>query len=65
MQHYGEAIEEIAKQVESANRFTANKLYNQDLKLGQANGISGTLHHPGVSSSMQDGSLPRLGKTDV
>lgn len=28
MQHFGEAIEEIAKQVESANRFTANRLYN-------------------------------------
>lgn len=28
LQHYGEAIEEVAKQVEASNRFTANRLYN-------------------------------------
>lgn len=33
MQHYGSALEEVARQVESSNRFTANQLYNQNLQL--------------------------------
>lgn len=60
LQHFGEAIEEIAKQVESANRFTANRLYNQDLKISQqSNGISGALMPHGHSASQDN---PALGK---
>ena len=55
MQHYGEAIEEVAKQVETSNRYTANQLYNQNLKLNSSalgslqNGIQGSIQK---SSSM-------------
>lgn len=33
IQHYGSALEEVARQVESSNRYTANQLYNQNLQL--------------------------------
>lgn len=60
MQHYGEAIEEIAKQVESANKFTANRLYNQDLKISQSNGIGGAGLQAPVSISMESPALSKL-----
>lgn len=50
LQHYGEAIEEVAKQVEASNRFTANRLYNQDIKIttaGIRGGIGGGLNVKG------------------